>query len=51
MAARTKKVSWPIRLLIVVAALLPLLTFMFPLWHYLFDAPHYPEGLEMQIWS
>lgn len=51
MAARIKKISWPIRLLIVVAALLPLLTFLFPLWHYLFDAPQYPEGLEMEIWS
>ncbi len=51
MAARMKKISWPIRLLIVVAALLPLLTFMYPLWHYLFDAPQYPEGLEMEIWS
>lgn len=51
MAARTKKLSWPIRLLIAVAALLPLLTFLYPLWHYLFDAPQYPEGLEMQIWS
>lgn len=51
MAARIKKISWPVRLLIVVAALLPLLTFLYPLWHYLFDAPQYPEGLEMEIWS
>lgn len=51
MAARIKRISWPVRLLILVAALLPLLTFMYPLWHYLFDAPQYPEGLEMEIWS
>ncbi len=51
MAATIKKLSWPVRILIAVAALLPLLTFMYPLWHYVFDAPQYPEGLAMDIWS
>src|SRR5690606_6378146 len=37
--------------LIAVAAVLPLGTFLKPLWHYYFEAPQYPEGLAMQIWS
>jgi copper chaperone NosL len=35
----------------LVAALLPLASFFFPLWHYDFEAPQYPEGLAMSIWS
>lgn len=51
MAARPRRLSWVVRLLIALAALVPLLTFLFPLWHYAFDAPQYPEGLAMEIWS
>lgn len=51
MAAKIRKLSWPVRILIAIAALLPLLTFMYPLWHYIFDAPQYPEGLAMDIWT
>jgi copper chaperone NosL len=35
----------------LVAALLPLASFFFPLWHYDFEEPQYPEGLAMSIWS
>nr|AWJ66273.1 hypothetical protein [uncultured bacterium] len=43
--------SWLLRGLIAVAALATLLSFFFPLWHYYFEAPQYPEGLAMSIWS
>jgi len=45
------RMGWPARVLVAVAALLPLLTFVWPLWHYYFEAPQYPEGLAMQIWT
>jgi copper chaperone NosL len=45
------KLSWLLRGLIAVAALATLLSFFFPLWHYYFEAPQYPEGLAMSIWS
>ncbi len=45
------RLSWIERGLIAVAAVLPLGTFLKPLWHYYFEAPQYPEGLAMQIWS
>ena len=48
--ARTRKLGWLARVLIAVAAAVPLLTFLFPLWTYAFDAPQYPEGLMMEIW-
>lgn len=51
MTPRQGRLSWLTRGLIAVAALLPLLTFVWPLWHYFFEAPQYPEGLAMQIWS
>ena len=51
MEPRQGRLSWLARGLIAVAALLPLLTFVWPLWHYFFEAPQYPEGLAMQIWS
>lgn len=51
MATLLKRLSWPVRVLIVVAALVPLATFNYPLWHYDFEAPQYPEGLSMSIWS
>lgn len=45
------RLNWIERGLIAIAALLPLGTFFRPLWHYFFEAPQYPEGLAMQIWS
>ncbi len=39
------------RVLIALAALATLSSFFFPLWHYYFEAPQYPEGLAMSIWS
>ncbi len=49
--SQTARLGWLERCLIGVAALLPLGTFLRPLWHYYFEAPQYPEGLSMQIWS
>lgn len=43
--------SWPTRLLVALAALATLLSLFFPLWHYYFEAPQYPEGLQMSIWA
>ena len=34
----------------VVASLLLLLLFLFPIWHIKLDAPQYPEGINMYIW-
>lgn len=51
MRSRTRELAWPLSALIALAALLPLLTFVWPLWHYYFEAPQYPEGLAMQIWA
>lgn len=48
--AGRRKLGWLARVLIAVAAAVPLLTFLFPLWTYAFDAPQYPEGLMMEIW-
>lgn len=49
--ASKKRLSWPLRILVAVAALITLASFFFPLWHYYFEAPQYPEGLAMSIWS
>jgi len=38
------------RAVVVVAALLALAVFWFPLWSYQLEAPQYPEGLGMSIW-
>ena len=38
------------RFLMVVASLLLLLLFVFPIWHIKLDAPQYPEGINMYIW-
>jgi copper chaperone NosL len=46
-----RKLSPLVRVLIVLAALATLASFFFPLWHYYFEAPQYPEGLAMSIWS
>ncbi len=51
MRPREGRLGWLARGLVAVAALLPLLTFVWPLWHYFFEAPQYPEGLAMQIWT
>ncbi|MBX3142187.1 MAG: nitrous oxide reductase accessory protein NosL [Trueperaceae bacterium] len=51
MTRRVARLSWIERGLITIAALLPIGTFFRPLWHYFFEAPQYPEGLAMQIWS
>jgi copper chaperone NosL len=38
------------KILIVIASLLLLLTFLFPLWRIDLQAPQYPEGLGLNIW-
>jgi copper chaperone NosL len=38
------------RWLVALAALLLLVVFVAPLWHFDFEAPQYPEGLEMSIY-
>lgn len=38
------------RLLLAIAALLPLAAFLLPLWNVYLHAPQYPEGLGMRIW-
>ncbi len=49
-AARTR-LSWLIRIIVLIASLGILTSFFYPLWHYYFEAPQYPEGLAMSIWS
>lgn len=51
MSSRGRDLPWLVSALLALAALVPLLTFAFPLWHYFFEAPQYPEGLAMQIWT
>ncbi len=41
----------PARWLLALAALLLLVTYVAPLWHIALQAPQYPEGLGMYIWS
>ena len=38
------------KILIIIAALIVLLTFVFPLWYIDLEAPQYPEGIGLQIW-
>lgn len=38
------------RILLALAALLPLLAYAFPIWHIGLEAPQYPEGIGMYIW-
>jgi copper chaperone NosL len=38
------------KILIIIAALMVLLTFVFPLWYIDLEAPQYPEGIGLQIW-
>ena len=38
------------KLLIIIAALMVMLTFVFPLWYIDLEAPQYPEGIGLQIW-
>jgi len=52
--ARTRELeimSRPARWLLALAALLLLTTYVAPLWHIALQAPQYPEGLGMYIWS
>lgn len=51
MTNRHPRLRWPIRVLVVVAALLVLGGLRYALWHYYFEAPQYPEGLAMEIWG
>ena len=46
-----KRLNWALRLLVALAALSTLASLFFPLWHYYFEAPQYPEGLAMSIWA
>ena len=38
------------RILIVIAALLPLTLFLAPMWRITLEAPQYPKGISMYIW-
>ena len=38
------------KILIISAALMVMLTFVFPLWYIDLEAPQYPEGIGLQIW-
>ena len=38
------------KILIISAALMIMLTFVFPLWYIDLEAPQYPEGIGLQIW-
>jgi copper chaperone NosL len=51
LATRDSRLSTPARLLLGVAALLPLGGFLAPLWHIGLVAPQYPEGIGMYIWA
>ena len=38
------------KIVIIIAALMVMLTFVFPLWYIDLEAPQYPEGIGLQIW-
>lgn len=38
------------KILIIIAALMIMLTFVFPLWYIDLEAPQYPEGIGLEIW-
>ena len=38
------------KILTIIAALMVMLTFVFPLWYIDLEAPQYPEGIGLQIW-
>ena len=38
------------RIIIIIAALMVMLTFVFPLWYIDLEAPQYPEGIGLEIW-
>jgi copper chaperone NosL len=38
------------KIIIIIAALMVMLTFVFPLWYIDLEAPQYPEGIGLQIW-
>ena len=38
------------KIILVVASLILILTFVFPLWYINLEAPQYPEGIGLEIW-
>jgi copper chaperone NosL len=38
------------KILVIIASLIILLTFVFPLWYIDLEAPQYPEGIGFEIW-
>jgi copper chaperone NosL len=38
------------KIILVVASLILILTFLFPLWYINLEAPQYPEGIGLEIW-
>ncbi|MFC2103479.1 hypothetical protein ACFLSS_03515 [Bacteroidota bacterium] len=38
------------KIIVIIASLLLLLTFVFPLWYIDLEAPQYPEGIGLEIW-
>jgi len=38
------------KILLIIAALMIMLTFVFPLWYIDLEAPQYPEGIGLEIW-
>ncbi|MCU0332275.1 MAG: hypothetical protein MUE93_02450 [Ignavibacteriaceae bacterium] len=38
------------KILVIIASLLLILTFFFPLWYIDLEAPQYPEGIGLRIW-
>ncbi|MCL4279415.1 MAG: hypothetical protein KJZ60_06965, partial [Ignavibacteriaceae bacterium] len=38
------------KILIIVASLILILTFFFPIWYIDLEAPQYPEGIGLEIW-
>jgi len=51
LATRDSRLATPARLMLCIAALLPLGGFLAPLWHIGLVAPQYPEGIGMFIWT
>lgn len=45
-----RRVTRTTRLALVIAALLPAVAYIAPLWHIGLEAPQYPEGIGMYIW-
>lgn len=45
-----RRVTRTTRIALVIAALLPAVAYIAPLWHIGLEAPQYPEGIGMYIW-